>query len=130
MISEEAVRNIMKKKLRRLIRDDEYLLAFRRPLTGSDAYELSETAIEKLKLQLELNSLMLEDAKNDGEKKKLLEEKKDLKNALALELRDGVEILEGLIANLRKTGAMDSADELEVIMDVRRSELDRLAAEK
>lgn len=121
-----SVRSILKKKLRRSIDSSELLLASKRSDSIYDVHDISEITIKKLKLQLELNSLLLQEAKDNGEKKKLEEERKELQDALILELEDGVEILTTIVASLRLDGSDDIARQFEILSYVRESELDEL----
>jgi 23S rRNA pseudoU1915 N3-methylase RlmH len=123
MVDKASLRTIMKRKLRKLIRDSDFLISIMKPYTSADAHEISERVLQKLNLQLQLNSLMLEDAKTDEEKKKLEEERKKLQATMAEELKSGVEILDIIIANLKLTGMEEKANELEILRDARQSEL-------
>jgi len=126
MISEEAIRNIQKRKLRRLIGETEFLLSLRRPSTLSEAHDISEMTLEKIKFQLELNYLMLQDVDGTDDRKQLEEERKELQESLAAELSNGLEILDSLMDNLRDIGSYDKAEELEILRDVRESELEEV----
>jgi len=126
MISDEAVRNIQKRKLRRIIGETDFIISLRRPYTLSEAHEISELKLEKIKFQLELNYLMLQDVDGSDERKQLEEERKELQESLAAELSNGLEILETLTNNLRDMGAYDKAEELEILRDVRESELEEV----
>jgi biopolymer transport protein ExbB/TolQ len=124
MMNDDALRSVLKRKMRRLIDSSELLLASSKPHTLYDAHDISEITIRKLKLQLELNSLLLEEVKNNGDKKKLEEERKELQDALATELENGLEILNTIVASLRLDGKTDKARQLEILRDVRESERD------
>lgn len=130
MISDDVARSIQKRKLRRLIGQTEFLLSLRRPFNLSEAHEISELNVEKIKFQLELNSLMLQDADDSDERRTLEEERKELQSSLADELKNGLEILDTLMNNLRDKGVYDKAEELEILRDVRESELLELTGEK
>ena len=125
MINQDAARSVLKRKLTRAIDAVELLLISRTPDTIYDAHDISETTITKIKLQLELNSLLLEEAK-DKEEKKLTEERKELKDDLAVELEDGLDILNTISTSLRLGGNGDLAMEFEILRDVRESELNEL----
>ncbi|QLJ52221.1 MAG: hypothetical protein Sv326_0046 [Candidatus Fermentimicrarchaeum limneticum] len=128
MISDEAIHSIQKRKLRRLIGEVDFLISMRRPSTLSEAHEISEMRLEKIKFQLELNSLMLQDADGTDERKELEEERNKLQESFAAELRNGVEIIDTLVDNLRDIGMYDKAEELEILRDVRESELGEVNA--
>ena len=130
MLKKETVRTIMERKLRRLIRNTEFLISLRTYATLPEAHELSETVLSKLKLQLKLNSFMLEDARSDQEKKKLEDERKELQAALAAELENGLGILASIITNLKMRDMEEKAEELEILKDVRESELLELTGGK
>ncbi|NYZ75758.1 hypothetical protein H0N98_00725 [Candidatus Micrarchaeota archaeon] len=125
-MTNDYMRSVMKKKLRRFIDYTKLMLAARNPSTLYDAHEISEITIRKLKFELELNSILLEEAKNNGEKEKLDEERKELRDTLALELADGVEILSTIAANLRLDGREELARQFEILRDIRESELNDL----
>ena len=129
-MNKESLRIVLKRKLRKLIRETELLLSSRKSYTLSEASEISERTLEKIKLQLKLNSLMLEDAKSDEERKELEEEGKELQAALTAELMNGLEVLNSLIESFRRGGMEDRAEELEILRDVRESELLELTGEK
>jgi len=126
MEHEDAVHSVMKKKLNRLINYSKLMLASRSPSTIYDAYDLSEITIRKLKFQLELNSILLEEAENNGDKEKLEDERKELQDDLALELINDVELLSTIAANLRLGDREDIARQFEILRDIRQSELDEL----
>jgi hypothetical protein len=119
--------SVMKKKLKRFIAYSELMLAARNPSTLYDAYDMSEITIRKLKFQLELNSILLEEAKN-SEKKKLEDERKELQDNLILELMDDVELISTIAANLRLDGKDEIARQFEILRDIRESELDEFKA--
>jgi hypothetical protein len=127
-MQKEAVRKIMKRKLRKLIRNTDFLLLFKTPLTPEEAYEMSELRMDKLKLQLQLNSLLLEETKDGEERKKLEEERKRLQSMLVDELRNGIEILDVLIPNFKQLGLDEKAEELLVLRAARESELLELSS--
>jgi hypothetical protein len=122
----DGVRSILKKKLRRSIDYSELLLASKRSDSIYDAHDVSEITIRKLKLQLELNSLLLEETKDNGEKKRLEEERKRLQAMLALELEEGIDILTTVAVGLRLDGKEDVARQFEILRAVRESELREL----
>lgn len=124
-MDEASIRSIVKKKLRRSINYSDLLVASLIPHTIYDAHDISEVKIRKLKLQLELNSVLLQEADGDG-KKRLEEERKNLQDALALELEDGVEILNTVASNLRLKGREETARQFEILRDIRQSELDEI----
>jgi hypothetical protein len=126
MIDYDSIRSIMKKKLRSSIEYTTLLLASKRSYSIFDYHDISEITIRKLKLQLELNSLLLKDERNNGDKKKLEEERKELQDVLVLEIQNGVEILNTLVASLRMDGKDDTARQFEILRDVRESELQEL----
>jgi hypothetical protein len=126
MIDQDAVRSAFKRKLIRSIDATELLLLSKNSYTVYDAHDISETTIRKLKLQLELNSILLEEAKDNGEKKKLKEERKELQDDLAMELEEGLDILNAVSTSLRLGGREDLAREFEILRDVRESELNEL----
>lgn len=123
MPNEQALRKVMKRKIKKSIREIDSILFFMRPTTPSEAYEMSELRTNKLKFQLQLNSLMLEEAVNDGERKQLEEERKRLQASLADELRNGLELLDVLIPHFTQLGLKDKAEELALLRGVRESEL-------
>jgi hypothetical protein len=123
---EDAARSVMKKKLKRLINYSKLMLASRSPSTLYDAYDISEITIRKLKFQLELNSILLEEAENNGDKEKLEDERKELQDDLALELINDVELLSTIAANLRLGDREDIARQFEILRDIRQSELNEL----
>jgi len=117
----------MKRKLRKLIRNTDFLLFLKRPTNAAEAYEISELRMDKLKLQLRLNSLMLEEA--DGEeRKKLEEERKRLQASLADELRNGIEILDTVIPTLKQAGLEERMQELLILRNLRENELLELSS--
>ncbi|MEM3555908.1 MAG: hypothetical protein QXF56_04290 [Candidatus Micrarchaeia archaeon] len=122
-MQKEAIRKLMKRKLRKLIRNTDMLLFFKTPSSPAEAFEISELRLNKLKFQLQLNSLLLEETKDGEERKKLEEERKKLQNMLADELRNGIEILDILIPDFKQLGLNDKADELLVLRAARESEL-------
>ena len=128
MISDEAIRSIQKRKLRRLIGEVDFLISLKRPSSLSEAHYISEMNLEKIKFQLELNSIMLQDADGTDERKQLEGERTELQESLAEELRNGLEILDNLVDNLRDIGMYDKAEELEILKDVRESELEEVKA--
>jgi len=125
MVNEEAKRIVLKRKLRRLIRTTEMLL-LNTPHILVEYHETSEMKIKKIKFQLELNSLLYEEANDADEKKKLEEEKKALELSLADELKNGLEIMDWLIEDVKRYGMNNRAEELEILRDVRESELEEL----
>ncbi|MCX6775924.1 MAG: hypothetical protein NT130_03700 [Candidatus Micrarchaeota archaeon] len=125
MVNEEAKRIVIERKLRRLIRTSNVLL-LRIPRNLVDYHEVSELKIQKIKFQLMLNSLLAEEAKGDGEKKKLEDERKALQASLADELKNGVGLIDWLKESMRQRGMNDRAEELEILRDVRESELEEL----
>jgi len=122
----DDLRSVMKKKLRRSIDYSRLMLAARTPLSLYDEHEISEMTITKLKLELELNSILIEEANNNGEKKRLDEERGELLGSLALELADGLEILNTIASNLRLEGREEIARKFEILRDIRESELNEL----
>ena len=125
MVNEEARRIVLKRKLRRLIRDAEILLLYA-PHTLAEHHEASELEIEKIKFQLELNSLLYDEAKDAGERKRIEEEKKALQASLADELQNGLELIGWLVEDFKRYGMNDRAEELEILRDVRESELEEI----
>jgi len=125
MINKEAKRIVLKRKLRRLIRNIEILL-LDTPYTLAEHHHASELTIDKIKFQLELNSLLYEEAKDADERKKLEEEKKALQASLADELENGIEILDLLVEDFKRYGMNDRAQELTILRYVRQSELEEL----
>jgi len=125
MVNEEARRIVLKRKLRRLIRDAEILLLYA-PHTLAEHHEASELKIEKIKFQLELNSLLYDEAKDAGERKRIEEEKKALQASLADELQNGLELIGWLVEDFKRYGMNDRAEELEILRDVRESELEEI----
>lgn len=126
MIDKGAVRSALKRKLTRAIDATELLLLSKKPDTIYDAHDISETTITKLKLQLELNSVLLDEAKDNEGKKKLKEEREELQDDLAAELEDGLDILNTISTSLRLAGKQDLARQFEILRDVRESELNDL----
>jgi hypothetical protein len=126
MTNKDAVRSALKRKLTRAIDATELLLLSKRPDTIYDSHDISETTITKLKLQLELNSILLDEAKGNEEKKKLKEEREELQDDLAVELEDGLDILNTISTSLRLSGKQDLARQFEILRDVRESELNEL----
>ena len=128
MISDEAMHSIQKRKLRKLIGEVDFLISLKRPSSLSEAHYISEMNLERIKFQLELNSLMLQDADGSDERKQLEEKRNELQESFAAELRNGLEILDTLVDNLRDIGMYDKAEELEILRDVRESELEEVKA--
>lgn len=126
MMDEDSERAVLKRKLRRSIDYSDLLLALKKPSTIYEAHDISEITIRKLKLQLLLNSLLLEEAKDKGEKKKLGEERKELQDELIVEFEEGIDILATLAANMRMDGKEDIARQFEILRNVRESELNEL----
>jgi len=129
MANEEAKRIVLKRKLRRLIRDAEILLLYT-PHTLAEHHEASELKIEKIKFQLELNSLLYDEANDADERKRLEEEEKALEASLADELQNGLEVLGWLVEDFKRYGINDRAEELEILQDVRESELEELTGKE
>ncbi len=125
-MDEDSERAVLKRKLRRSIDYSDLLLALKKPSTIYEAHDISEITIRKLKLQLLLNSLLLEEAKDKGEKKKLGEERKELQDELIVEFEEGIDILATLAANMRMDGKEDIARQFEILRNVRESELNEL----
>lgn len=126
MINKEAKRIVLKRKLRRLIRNIEILL-LDTPHTLAEHNQASELTIDKIKFQLKLNSLLCEEAKGADELKKLEEERKALQTSLADELENGIKILDLLIESFKKYGMNDRAEQLTILRYMRETELEELA---
>lgn len=125
-MDEVSMRAVLKRKLRRSINYSDLLLASLAPHTIYNAYDISEITIRKLKLKLELNSILLQDAVDKDEKKKLEEDRNDLQEALAIELEEGIEILDTVASSLRLDGKDDIARQFEILKYIRESELEEL----
>ena len=125
MVNQEAARIVLKRKLKRLIRTSDLLL-LKTPRNLVDYHEVSELKIQKIKFQLKLNSLLAEEANDGAERKKLDDERKALQASLTDELKNGVEIMDWLSANLKQRGIKDMAEDLEILRDVRQNELEEL----
>jgi hypothetical protein len=123
MVDYNSARSVLRKKLRKSIDSTELLLASKNPGSIYDEHDVSEITIGKLKLQLALNSILMEEAKDDGEKKKLEEKRKELQDALNQELQDDADLLNIIVEYLTLRGKEDVARRFEILKYIRQSEI-------